>query len=424
MSNEADDLDELISRPRTVDSSNHSVDDHLHGDQNSTDNDHHSVSTGTITTQNTNPQNYSALPESISWRVARSWQLISENMEDIGVRFFVQMFESHPELLTLFHFGGMDISTKSQTKLPAPLKHHALLVMRTLGECVAGNIKIEDIIPKLRSIGHVHASSGVMEFHYNILFEHLMEVIEQELGPDEWNLELRGSWELTFRSLTSVIKHPDDLLEMEPLAGWGLANAVACSYIAFYTPFRMAGFTLERQWIETVFTFLTTFSAIILIIDACSHWIADQLRYTTSENLSAAPPIGIVATIKKQIRKLTFPITFRVKKFLRSLKMERWMSWRKMDATILMSFFLQHVMFLVDVIRLGPNEAWAKPATPGVHWTYVFGLLRLVAASRVFHAVHCAENNLMLRRRMSSEERHYIRILKLMYETTTRVCSA
>jgi hypothetical protein len=89
-----------------------------------------------------------------------------------------------------------------------------------------------------------------------------------------------------------------------------------------------------------------------------------------------------------------------------------------MDATILLSFFLQHIMLLVDMIRLGPAEAWAKPATPGVHWTYVFGLLRLVAASRVFHAVHCAENNLMLRRRMSSEERHYIRILKLMYETT------
>jgi hypothetical protein len=30
-----------------------------------------------------------------------------------------------------------------------------------------------------------------------------------------------------------------------------------------------------------------------------------------------------------------------------------------------------------------------------------------------FHAVHCAENSLLLRRRMSPEDRHYVRIFKL-----------
>lgn len=98
-------------------------------------------------------------------------------------QFFLLLFEEHPELLELFHFGGTDLSTA--TSLPAPLKLHALVVMQTLGECVSGKVKVEDLVPKLRAIGQAHATSGVQDYHYPIMFEILMSTITQELGPDE-----------------------------------------------------------------------------------------------------------------------------------------------------------------------------------------------------------------------------------------------
>jgi hemoglobin-like flavoprotein len=321
------------------------------------------------------------MPESITWRVAHSWRLISDRIDQIGVRFFLQMFEARPELLEMFHFGGMDIFG-SDADLPAPLKAHAIVVMRTIGECVSGNIKIEAAIPKLRSIGQVHAISGVQDYHYNVVFEHLMETISQELGPDNWNAELREAWELTFRSLTSVIKRPDDFFELEGLAGWAMVNAVACGYIAFFTPFRMAGFCMERRSIENFLSFSTTIAGIILTIDALSHTIANYWRFEIHE-IHTKEKTGAVAWLQNKVRKLFFPLTLRVKRFIRGLKMERWPSWPTMDAIILISYVLQHSMILVDMAKDGVTESWSKPTTPGVHWTYVFGLLRLAALFRV-----------------------------------------
>ena len=37
-----------------------------------------------------NVQSSRALPESISWKVSRSWALISSNLEKVGVDFFVR----------------------------------------------------------------------------------------------------------------------------------------------------------------------------------------------------------------------------------------------------------------------------------------------------------------------------------------------
>jgi hypothetical protein len=228
------------------------------------------------------------------------------------------------------------------------------------------------------------------------------------------------------------MKNPDDLLELEPLEGWGIVNAMACAYIAFFTPFIMAGFTARSDWIGFIFYILTTLAVIVLTVDMSSRWIVDLLRDGSGIRRQEPSSMGsdmhdpdataystnvIVKWVKRKVHRALFPIEYRVKKFLRGLKMERWSNWKFMDATVLVSFVLQYSSFWMNVAwfepRRGRAPAWSVPLSPGVHWTYSFGLLRLVAGSRVLHFISCAENNLMLRRRMTSEERHYIRICKL-----------
>lgn len=82
-----------------------------------------------------------ALPENISWRVARSWELLKENLEEVGIDFFLHMFDQNPEFLELFRFGPdvlllRNKDLQNQRTLPKALRAYALIVMETLGQNV------------------------------------------------------------------------------------------------------------------------------------------------------------------------------------------------------------------------------------------------------------------------------------------------
>jgi len=162
---------------------------------------------------------HAAFPESISWRVSYSWDLLSSNLEKVGVDFFLRLFEERPDLLELFRFGGIALNADNSNnnsdsdgnrhqqghQLPPALKNHALIVMETLGECVAGLTQLDEIVPKLRAIGKVHEGAGVRDEHYDVLFKHLMEAIAAELGPDDWDGDMREGMYCTHAVFCSKI---------------------------------------------------------------------------------------------------------------------------------------------------------------------------------------------------------------------------
>ena len=83
-----------------------------------------------------------------------------------------------------------------------------------------------------------------------------------------------------------------------------------------------------------------------------------------------------------------------------------------MDLVILISFPLQYMHR-----RLYPDQYIVEDVTlppAGVHWTYLVGLVRLVAIRRVFHSFNCAENNLMLVRRFTQQDLLLFQLLKLV----------
>jgi len=127
----------------------------------------------------TNEWNTKTLPESISWRVSKSWSLLEDRLEEVGCDFFMNMFDENPSILHLFHFASVyEFSVDENTGeriLPAQLRAHAVIVMQTLGNCVSGGTQLSDVVPKLRSIGAVHKRVGVQVRHCTVSFDGLAQ---------------------------------------------------------------------------------------------------------------------------------------------------------------------------------------------------------------------------------------------------------
>lgn len=355
----------------------------------------------------------SSLPESIAWRVTRSWELVADKTEKVGVDFFLRLFEEHPQATDLFRFGGdilaliqrdangRLVSTKN---VPRALRVHAKKVLDTVGVCVGGMSHLPDLVPTLRSLGKFHASIGVQPFHYDAIYRHLLDAIEAEVGKDNFDQETRESWEIVYRSLTQVMKNPNSVLQMEPLEGWGTVATAACAFLTIVTPLQMARLTSGNPVLSAKLTFGTIVAAIVLALDMSSHWIADQVRPT-----GVAFDVSKRSPLRRKLEHVIFPFKFRAIRFLRSLQMDRWVQWTRMESIVLLSFPLQYSSYWII------PEAQQNPHAVGVHWTYSFGFLRLVAAARVFHAFACAENNFLLRKRqINKQDLSTLRMIKLI----------
>lgn len=181
------------------------------------------------------------LGENIS-RVERSWLVISERnrIGAVGLKFFLKLFDEHPEVVELFPFGedSKDPKTgklKINARTKRHLEAHATAVMGVVGTCVAGLASIEDLVPRLRSVGATHKIAGVQNMHYDILYGYLVNGIKEEVGPQNWDEETENAWEQAFLSITDLMKRPSKRLETEPLKGWGLVMLLACLYFSIVT---------------------------------------------------------------------------------------------------------------------------------------------------------------------------------------------
>ena len=190
-------------------------------------------------------------------KVEQSWYLISDKIERVGLILMLNLFHEHPDLLHLFPFDG-DYETDSQGRLKinarmeTHLRAHAAAIMRVVGTCVAGLTSIDDLVPKLRRIGSTHRQAGVQDWHYEIMCQHLISTLRDEIGS-QWDQETEDAWEQAFASISDLMKNPTSRLETEPLEGWGITMAIACLYLMIFTPFRLAGFLHGRVLLQRIF---------------------------------------------------------------------------------------------------------------------------------------------------------------------------
>lgn len=143
--------------------------------------------------------------------------------------------------------------------------------MRVIGTAVAGKIRVEELVPRLRNVGVTHKVVGVQTMHYDILYRHLVMVIREDVGPQNWDQDKEDAWEQAFLTITDLIKRPSERLEVEPLMGWGTVMLTACTYFTLVTPFRFAGFYIGHPRIITVLDVLDFAAAMVMVFDLMIH---------------------------------------------------------------------------------------------------------------------------------------------------------
>jgi hemoglobin-like flavoprotein len=360
----------------------------------------------------------SIFAQSILERVIHSWELISPHQDAVGMDFFIRVFTEHPPLLKLFPFFGdkmllelqeynqqqqqqssSSCATAAKNKLRScvQLQAHASSVMAFIGRGVAGISDIEGLIPDLRSLGKTHVRAGVSSAHYDMFFRNLMAAFKAELGDHQWDEETAEAWATVYHGMTAVMDEPDTLHQTEPLAGWGLGIAVASAWIAFVSPWRLAGFSAQFPALVTLLLdAMEIVCFLILAMDGASPYILQRLR---SEK-----------AFSTKLQNLT-PWKFRVFRAIHSLHLERWVSWQKLDAVILLSYFWQNLTTLSSSFTLYSQQL-------GVSWLHLFGLVRIAAIFRVLYFCRCAENGAILQRATSQHWRTTVTVSYLLVTLT------
>ena len=333
------------------------------------------------------------LPQSVCDRVEKSWDLVQHDLENVGLNFFIRIFESSPELLALLPYGQSYLDTppsqrKEKLRQCPLLRVHSVHVMTAVGNCVAGLNDIESLIPSLRALGRTHRMAGVDEGHYKMLFGHLSGSIRDKIGRN-WDEETAEAWELVYFSLAAIMYGVP--LEAEAVTGWHEALVMASFYLVVSTPYRLAGFASQVYWAELVFTCLDTISLLLFVVDLFSESIVDAFRVKSPKSAWAAQysryrHMKSKSPLRRRFEKEYLSLKVHAMRKVRSLQIDQWVSWPTTDKFVISSFILQYFCFY----HLGCKQSVGNmsSATVGLHWINMVALLlRLAAIMRVFHAI-------------------------------------
>ena len=83
--------------------------------------------------------------------------------------------------------------------------------------------------------------------------------------------------------------------------------------------------------------------------------------------------------------------------------MDRWVPWPSLDLKVLLSFPLQWMYATTSICQ-----------QYGLHWTQLFGIMRVLTVTRVLHFMQCAENNAMLEQKLDTDRQIQLKIAKLL----------
>mmetsp|Transcript_56962 Transcript_56962/g.138767 ORF Transcript_56962/g.138767 Transcript_56962/m.138767 type:complete len:516 (-) Transcript_56962:765-2312(-) len=101
-------------------------------------------------------------------------------------------------------------------------------------------------------------------------------------------------------------------------------------------------------------------------------------------------------------------------KTLSHWKMDRHVPWPSLDVRVILSFILQGIIVQASLCHY-----------IGLHWTQLFGLIRISCVSRVTHFLQCAENSYLLSQKLDAQSAMQWRIVKLLVRLLfiTHICA-
>ncbi|KAG9440858.1 hypothetical protein H6P81_021023 [Aristolochia fimbriata] len=142
--------------------------------------------------------------------VVKSWGVMKKNAGDLGLKFFLRIFEIAPSAQKLFSFlRDSDVPPEKNPKL----KPHAVTVFVMTCESAVQLRKVGKPTVRessLRDLGATHFKYGVVDEHFEVTKFALLETIKDAV-PDMWSPEMKNAWAEAYDQLVAAIKE-----EMKP----------------------------------------------------------------------------------------------------------------------------------------------------------------------------------------------------------------
>ncbi|KAK4284614.1 hypothetical protein QN277_001420 [Acacia crassicarpa] len=142
--------------------------------------------------------------------VVKSWQVMKKNSAELGLKFFLKIFEIAPSAQKLFSFlRDSQVPLEQNPKL----KPHAMNVFVMTCESAvqlrkAGKVTVKE--STLKRLGAVHFKTGVVDEHYEVTKFALLETIKEAV-PEMWSPDMKNAWGVAYDQLVAAIK-----AEMKP----------------------------------------------------------------------------------------------------------------------------------------------------------------------------------------------------------------
>ena len=135
-----------------------------------------------------------ALSPQLLQQMAASWEVFTQNKQEMGMQFYQILFEKYPFVLPIFGRADMDY-----------LSLHLFQSLEFLMRCLSSD-STDDMMRELRFLGQVHGSAGVPSCAYPAISD-TMFVLFEKYVPD-FSPELRQAWQTLFDRVTNIIKLP------------------------------------------------------------------------------------------------------------------------------------------------------------------------------------------------------------------------
>ncbi|KAJ3703446.1 hypothetical protein LUZ61_007151 [Rhynchospora tenuis] len=142
--------------------------------------------------------------------ILKSWAVMKKDAADLGLKFFLKIFEISPSSTQQFSF--LRNSTVPLNK-NSKLKSHSMAVFVMTCEAAAqlrktGKITVRETT--LQKLGTVHYNSGVFDAQFEVTRFALFETIKEAV-PEMWSEEMKNAWGIAYDQLVLAIK-----AEMKP----------------------------------------------------------------------------------------------------------------------------------------------------------------------------------------------------------------
>lgn len=135
-----------------------------------------------------------ALPPELLKQMADTWQVFSQNKQEMGMVFYQTLFDKYPFVLPIF--GRADIDY---------LSLHLFQSLDFLIRCLKSE-STDELLLELRLLGQIHGSVGVPSCAYSAISDTMFALFEKYVP--NFTPELRLAWQTLFDRVTNVMKLP------------------------------------------------------------------------------------------------------------------------------------------------------------------------------------------------------------------------